>query len=345
MLRSETEADPDRMVAALAGLRAYQAAARPPRQPAMPVVAHAGRAALRDYGGSGRPVIVVPSLINPPDVLDLLPDVSLMRWLATQGLRPLLVDWGTPSADDRDLDIGGHVERLLLPLIDAIGGDAALAGYCLGGTMALAAAAIRPPAALALIAAPWRFSAFPEDARQGLGALWEQASGTADAIGLLPVEVLQAAFWQLDPARTVAKFVAFGASRPDDAATALFVALEDWANDGAPLTQAVGRELTLDFFGRDVPGSGEWRLAGRSIRPEALACPVLDIVSTTDRIVPAGSAAGIGTRLTLAQGHVGMMVGGRKLESLWQPLAAFLRDPGDWSVAARSVDQPHSSAR
>ena len=330
MLRSETDSDPDRMAAALAGLRAYQTATRPAAPPAMPVVARSGRAMLRDYGGSGRPVIVVPSLINPPDVLDLLPDVSLLRWLATQGLRPLLVDWGSPSPEERDLDIAGHVEQLLVPLIATVGADAALAGYCLGGTMALAAAAIRPPAALALIAAPWRFAGFPDEARHGLGDLWEQVSASAGTMGLLPVEVLQTAFWQLDPARTVAKFVAFGVERPNEAAARLFVALEDWANDGAPLTPAAGRELALDFFGEDRPGRGLWSVAGRTIDPTALACPVLDIVSTTDRIVPAASAAGIGRRSTLAQGHVGMMVGGRALESLWKPLARWLAEPAGY---------------
>ncbi len=296
----------------------------------MPIVARADRAVLRDYGGgggAGRPVIVVPSLINPPDVLDLLPEASLLRWLATQGLRPLLLDWGTPSPDDRELDIAGHVERLLLPLIEAIGPDAALAGYCLGGTMALAAAAIRPPAALALIATPWRFAGFPDDARQGLGELWTQAQPSAEAMGLLPVEVLQAAFWQLDPARTVGKFATLGARSPDADALRRFVALEDWANDGAPLTPAAGRELALDFFGEDRPGRGRWRVADRAIDPAALRCPVLDIVSTTDRIVPAASAAGIGRTLTLAQGHVGMMVGGRARETLWEPLARWLNDP------------------
>jgi len=295
--------------------------------PAMPIVAQAGRAVLRDYGGSGRPLIVVPSLINRADVLDLLPDVSLLRWLAGQGLRPLLVDWGTPTPDERDLGIAGHVEHHLLPLIEAIGRDAALAGYCLGGTMALAAAVVRPPAALALIASPWHFSGFPEAARQGLGGLWAQAAASAEAMGLLPVEVLQAAFWSLDPARSVDKFAAFGARRPNDAATTLFVALEDWTNDGAPLTLAAGRDLATHFFGEDLPGRGIWTVAGRAIDPADLRCPVLDIVSTTDRIVPAASAAGVGQRMTLAQGHVGMMVGGRAQTSLWQPLASWLRDP------------------
>ena len=329
MLRSETAADPDRMVAALDGLRAYQSATRTPRPDPMPAIAAAGRAMLRDYGGDGRPVVVVPSLINPPDVLDLLPEASLLRWLATQGVRPLLVDWGTPSPEEKGLSIAGHVETLLLPLMEAAGRDAALAGYCLGGTMALAAAAIRPPASLTLIAAPWRFAGFPDAARRGLVELWQHAQPTADAMGLLPVEVLQSAFWRLDPRRTVEKFIVFGRSARDEQATRRFVALEDWANDGAPLTPAAGKELAEAMFEQDVTGAGHWSVAGRRIDPAALACPVLDIVSSTDRIVPAASAAGAGRRVTLTQGHVGMIVGGRARAALWEPLAQWLTRPHD----------------
>ena len=329
MLRSETEGAPDRLAAGLAGLRIYQAAQRPARPAPMPVVATSGRVVLRDYGGKGRPVIFVPSLINSHDVLDLLPDVSLLRWLATQGVRPLLVDWGTPSPDDRDLSIGGHVELLLL-LLEAIGPDAALAGYCLGGTMALAAAAIRPPAALVTIAAPWRFAGFPDEARKGLADLWDQARPTAEAMGVMPLEVLQTAFWRLDPHRTVEKFVAFGRTARSPEATRLFVALEDWANGGAPLTRAAGREMAEDLFRDDLTGSGRWTVAGSTIDPTALACPLLDIVSATDRIVPAASAVsgtGIGQSMRLGLGHVGMIVGGRARETLWQPLAQWLARP------------------
>lgn len=327
MLRSETEGAPDRLAAGLAGLRAYQAAERPAPPPPMPIVARAGRAMLRDYGGEGRPVIFVPSLINTHDVLDLLPDASLLRWLSTQGVRPLLVDWGSPTPDERDLSIGGHVETLLLPLIEAIGPDAILAGYCLGGTMAIAAAAFRPPAALVTIAAPWRFAGFPDDSRKGLADLWEQARPGAEAMGLMPVEVLQTAFWRLDPRRTVEKFIAFGRAEKSAGATRLFVALEDWANGGAPLTLAAGREMAEDFFRDDLPGSGPWKVAGKAIDPAALACPLLDIVSSTDRIVPAASAVsgmGHGEAMTLGLGHVGMIVGGRARSTLWQPLAQWL---------------------
>jgi polyhydroxyalkanoate synthase len=83
-----------------------------------------------------------------------------------------------------------------------------------------------------------------------------------------------------------------------------------------------------ELFGRDVTGRGAWRVAGTAIDPAALRCPVLDIRSATDRIVPAASAAGIGRPLDLTLGHVGMIVGGRARAALWEPLAAFLRASG-----------------
>ncbi|MFL6846618.1 MAG: alpha/beta fold hydrolase [Allosphingosinicella sp.] len=320
MLRRETEGEPERLARALAGLRRYQEAERAPPPEPPPAVAERLGAKLRDYGGVGPPVLFVPSLINPPTVLDL-PGRSLLRWLSSEGgVRPLLLDWGWDVEARSALSVAGHVEEVLLPLIAGLGERTALVGYCLGGTMALAAADAAGAPAVAAIAAPWRFSGFPDEARAMLARLWDGAKGTSEALGMLPMEVLQSAFWSLDPGRTVAKFEAFAAMEEDSAEARIFVTLEDWANDGPPVPNAAAKELFEDFFGADRPGRGEWLLPD----PSALPCPVLDIVSTTDRIVPAASASGAGERLDLASGHVGMMVGGRAKERLWVPLAGWL---------------------
>jgi polyhydroxyalkanoate synthase len=58
--------------------------------------------------------------------------------------------------------------------------------------------------------------------------------------------------------------------------------------------------------------------------PLALACPAVEFVSRTDRIVPAATAAGLADRRDLAAGHVGMVVGGGARTVLWEPLAAWL---------------------
>ena len=190
--------------------------------------------------------------------------------------------------------------------------------------MAAAAAALRPVTALGLIATPWRFGDYPDSTREALRDLWRTAEPATDALGVLPMEILQAAFWRLDPARTVAKYEAHGSRDPADPRSQAFVRLEDWANEGPPLTRGAARELFLDLFEDDVPGKGQWRVAGTTIHPRSLTMPVLEIASTTDHIVPAATTPNVGERVDLALGHVGMIVGGRAKQSLWEPLAEWL---------------------
>lgn len=324
MLRSETAASPERRAAALAGLARYQQAPRR-RRARRPARFRRGTATLRDCGGAGPPVVFVPSLINPPFVLDLAPGRSLVEHVAASGFRCWLVDWGTPRPQDRDLDLARHITDRLLPLIARLDAPVRLVGYCLGGTLALATAALLGERArgVATLAAPWRFDGYGEDARAAMAEMWHAAEPLCDALGVLPMEVLQTGFWQLDPARTIAKFEAF--SRMEGEAAETFVALEDWANQGAPLTYAAGRSLFGDLVGSDLPGSLRWEVGGRVVDPHALACPAAEFVSTVDRIVPAATAASLPRRTDLSTGHVGMVVGSRAREQLWDPLVAELR--------------------
>ena len=62
--------------------------------------------------------LVVPSLINQSQVLDLLPGASMLRFLAAGGTRPLLVDWGAPGELERSFTLTDYVAGRLarLPL-------------------------------------------------------------------------------------------------------------------------------------------------------------------------------------------------------------------------------------
>ncbi len=318
LVREAARAEPELARRALTGLARYGDAERMAAPCAKPVVAQIGGTCLRELGGSGSPVVLVPSLINPPRVLDL-PGASLAEALAARH-RVLLLDWGV-AAERAGFDLGGHVAELLVPLIAGLGEEVALAGYCLGGTMALAAANLVAVRKVATLAAPWRFAAYPRESRDGLGQLWRRSEPAAEALRVLPTEVLQAAFWSLDPRGIVAKFARLADEPADSVALRRFVTLEDWANDGEPLPLPAARELIEELFLGDRSGMGEWRVDGVMVRPDA--APSLHFTARADRIVPSESAPP-GAVHAVSAGHVGMIVGGRAAEQLHAPLLAFL---------------------
>src|SRR5579884_61463 len=107
LVREVSARDPQLASEALAGLRAYEQAPRRERPPPKPEIARVRGATLRDHGGEGPPALLVPSLINPPRILDLDEQVSLTGAIGRMGRRSLLVDWG--KAEDRaELSVAGH---------------------------------------------------------------------------------------------------------------------------------------------------------------------------------------------------------------------------------------------
>lgn len=319
MVRRAGERDPLFAAQVLHGVAAYTKA---PRRtgPVRPVVASHGRARLLAAGDGGAPVVLIPSLINPSSVLDLDEDRSLLAFLGGNSRQAMVLDWGVPSPGEAALDIAGHIETHLLPLLEAIGEPVHLVGYCLGGTMSVAAAQLAPVRSLTLLATPWRFSHYPLSARSALTTMWEDARAVVDALGQMPVELLQTAFWSLDPDRTLAKYAALAALPDADPALVAFAALEDWANDGAPLTAAAACDLFERFLGGDDPGGERWRVGDTLINPAKLRCPAFQLTASNDRIAPAATASETIRARVCEAGHVGMMVGSRAESQCWRPL-------------------------
>jgi polyhydroxyalkanoate synthase len=326
ILWRETQGDDDLRRRALRGLRRYQEAIRPAPPPAAAQHAAAGGARLLRYGAQGQdyPVVFVPSIINPPAVLDLSESRSMLRHMAAAGHEAYLVDWGAPGASDAMLGLDGHVSERLVPLLATLGRPAILVGYCLGGTLAIGAAGTTPVRGVATLASPWRFSAMAEADRANIAAMWRSARPLCEAIGTVPMEILQAGFWAIDPARTVRKYANFADVAPDSDEERAFLAVEDWANSGPPLSFAAGRDLFELFYAADAPGQGEWTIGGAPVALPAASLPSLSIASSTDRIVPAATTPALGENRSLALGHVGMVVAGRAPEQLWKPLSEWL---------------------
>ena len=310
-----------------------------------PVAWREGNTRLLDYGAThraarrrgARAVLVVPSLINRWEVLDLTAEKSLLRAMAAAGLRPYLVDWGTPDDEERRFGTTEYVARLERAL-DFVRKRArrapAVMGYCMGGTLSVALAARQPRrvAGLALLASPWDFHA-DRTGQAFLLSAGPMLAEMADRLGELPVDVLQTLFWSLDPWLAVKKFGRFlGLDQGGDNARE-FVLLEDWLNEGAPLAGPTARECLVGWYGDNQPGAGRWLVGGKRIVPAKINVPALVMVPSGDRIVPPKSAAALAepkrglrnaTRLELPLGHIGMVVSSRARALCWTPLIDWL---------------------
>ena len=320
--------------ALIRGIAAYRRHPWTRTLPDPPTLWEEGAARLLDYGKAGDlPVVFVPSLVNRAYILDLMPGQSMMRWLAERAVRPLLLDWGTPLLRERDATLTDIIAGTLERAIAAVGQPVVLAGYCMGGMLATAAAQRRPERvrALALLATPWDFHAEDAAAAKRLGAMLPMLEPTMQMTGTLPVDALQTLFASLDPGGIPAKFRAFAALDQASEKAARFVALEDWLNDGVPLAAPVARETLGGWYGVNTPARGEWRIAAEPIRPERLQLPCFVAVPGTDRIVPPASALALAGLIPgavvhrPASGHIGMAAGPRAAGNLWSPLLDWLR--------------------
>lgn len=306
--------------------------------PEPPVIWSAGTTSLLDYGpAQGQPVLFVPSLINRAYILDLSERRSLLRWMAAEtGLRPLLVDWGTPGPEERGFTltdyISGRLEDALSQACALAGGPVPVAGYCMGGLLALALAARRPEdiSGLVLLATPWNFHAERTVQAAALARSIEAAAPLLEVYGELPVNIIQSLFSALDPFLVTRKFIGFSQMKLNSQSAQDFVALEDWLNDGVPLAAAVAYECMAGWYGQNTPHRDIWAVGGAKIEPRKIDTPALVLVPQQDRIVPPDSAKALAEALPNAEcrnpklGHIGMVAASRAKTEIWQPMAAWL---------------------
>jgi poly(3-hydroxyalkanoate) synthetase len=324
----------------LAGIAAYRRHPWARDLPDPPAVWREGGSRILDYGGAGAAVLVVPSLVNRAYVLDLMPGHSMLRWLAANGVRPLLLDWGWPGELERRFTltdyVAGRLERALAAAAGLAGGPVVLAGYCMGGTLAVAAAERRPELvrALALLATPWDFHAADPSQARLTARLLPMLEPVIQMAGALPVDGLQMLFAMLDPTGVAEKFRAFARLDQGTEKARLFVALEDWLNDGVPLAAAVARECLGGWYGVNSPARGTWRIAGLAADPRQLRTPTLVIAPGRDRIVPPESARALAELIDGAilreppTGHIGMIAGMGARQGPWEMLREWLGSLG-----------------
>jgi polyhydroxyalkanoate synthase len=309
--------------------------------PEPPCIWRKGNARLLDYGTEMEKeaktiALFVPSLINRYYILDLEKERSMMRYIATQGIHPIVLDWGTPGDLEKEFSTSDYIQQIMLPAIDFLyqtgGMPITLGGYCMGGVFSLAAAQLRPKKIkkIALLATPWNFhcKAFSpfivDDAWQS------HISSMLHNRDDLPADIVQALFYITDPFVFEHKFLRYAVLDPESRQAKDFIALEHWVNDGVPMTSAAAHDTLLGWAQNNQLHNEKWMVSNKKISPKKITQPVFMAIPKNDHIVPFDCAMPLAQALPHAKiihpsaGHVGMIVGSHARRELWQPLAEWM---------------------
>ena len=326
----------------LLGIRQYQLHPHPPSKLPLNTLWRAGEVEIKGtgkaLGKTDKPVLLLtPSLINRAYILDLMKERSLLRWMEGQGIKTYLLDWGEPTKDKDMKDVSAAIGERLVPAIEMLakktGAPIHVLGYCMGGTFLAGAASFaqRSIKSLIFLAAPWDFHAGSQALLNRVKFWSPMAAPMIEERGYLPVDWMQTVFASLDPESTAKKFAHFAALDPESENAKIFVAVEDWLNDGVDLPAKLAQEPIDDWFMKNLPAKGKWKVGGKFIKPAKIDLPALVIASKKDRLVEYETAAALKAQMRHAKilnpgcGHIGMMAGKDAVEKVWAPISKWIR--------------------
>lgn len=289
---------------------------------------------LRHYaGGAGRPLLIVYSLVNRPELLDVSPRRSVVARLAAS--RPVyLLEWRDPEPADRFRDLADYALSGIADALTTVrarhgGVRPHLAGVCQGGYLALCHMAHNPRAAATLTT----FAA-PVDGATAKDTLARIARGLdLSAIHAsarnVPASELNWAFTALRPLPLLIE--RYRVVPEDDEPLGEFLRMEHWMYEGPDQALTAFVEFVRALYRDNALLRGDLTLRGRPVRLENVRVPVFNAAAEADHLVPlaaatalAGRTGGEYTEHRVPGGHLGIFIGGHAHRTLYPALDDWL---------------------
>ena len=285
------------------------------------------------------PLLIVYPFINRHYILDLLPEVSVIRNLLNQGFDIYATDWGTPSAYDKDLTMGHFINSYMNKSVDLIrettkSDKVSLFGYCWAGDLVLMYAALHPEKVknVITIATPGDFSIDIT-----LLSVWTKTmkvDTVLNAFGNAPAVLLNTAFQLRNPVENVVKYPHFF-ERPHGLESLLeFFATETWLNDSTPVIGEIYREFVKNCYQQNSFIKNKMNIDGAIVNLKDVKAPFLNVIAQGDDLVAPRSSSALNDAVGSADkstiefhsGHVGLIIGQRAHRDVWPKVGNWLRE-------------------
>ena len=239
------------------------------------------------------PLFFVYSLLNKSYILDIGKGSSVVGGLTELGYDVYLLDWGSPSYEDRDLSLDNYVidylEASVKRALRHSGvNEISLIGYCLGGTLAAILASITdlPIKNLVLSTIPVDFSIgiVPDKWLEALQNGQLSFDHVADVYGVIPEEIMYAMFRGLSPIY-ISPMVNLITRANDEDFVEKWRRMDKWTKDTSSFSGAAFKQLFNDLFKENKLIKGELMIGGKRVDLSNIKSPLFVLSTSRDTLV------------------------------------------------------------
>ena len=303
-----------------------------------------GRFEVHHYKTSSRkkfktPLLVVGSLINRHYILDLLPQISVIRHFQQLGFDVYATDWKMPTLVDENMSLESYAHDYLENAVDKVqeitsSRGVTLFGYCWGGILSLMYSVLHPENVKNLIlhATPTDFGKSPTVLESWIKCL--DIGKFVQIFGNIPSSFLNIAFFMRNPLEAALKYQ-FYFSQPRSIKEIIqFISVESWLYDSVPIIGKAFEQIINDIYKENLLIQNKMMLGKDLIDLRKISVPVLNIVGTNDDLVSADSSRTITDvisskdkkTLEFPTGHVGLCVSSKAHNELWPEVGKWLTE-------------------
>lgn len=298
------------------------------------------------------PIVLVPPLGVTTETFDLMPDRSLVRHMVEAGFKVYLIDWGKPNRKQAHLGLYDYSHNLMGSALKAVrthsgSQDISLFGWCMGGLLCLMYAGFGHDKHIRNMVTV----ASPIDLRDGKNIM-AYAANTLNITARFIRKYSEFRLERINPALFAPPgwmvSLGFKLTAPVASITTYWdlitriwdrdfveqhTTTADYLNNMVLYPGGVLRDFMIRFAVDNKFAHGKVKIGPKITDLRRLSCNLLVFAGDTDHLVPASMArksldlaASDDKQFMLAPGgHMGVILGSKARDHVWQPAAEWLR--------------------
>ncbi|HJR84765.1 MAG TPA: class III poly(R)-hydroxyalkanoic acid synthase subunit PhaC [Nitrososphaeraceae archaeon] len=240
---------------------------------------------------SPTPILVVYALINRSYVLDLQPNKSWIRNLLSQGFDIYLLDWKSPTRNDKFVSFDDYVNSYIDDCVEIVQNNNStdkitLHGYCMGSSMSAMYTALHEQKIKNLVTIAPVIDTSKDSTVIANISREMDIDKLVSTIGFLPPEKLYECYSILKPFKQgVNKYFNLIENIENESFVQNFLRIEKWLYDTPPIAGETIKQWINDIYKNNLLFKNQFKLGKITVDLKKINVPLLNIVAEEDHLV------------------------------------------------------------